>query len=253
MKETPLVSVIMPAYNSEKTIGASIRSVRAQSYENWELLVLDDGSKDGTVALVSALASEDGRIRLMKNPQNMGTARTRNRALKESRGAYIALLDSDDCWKPDKLEKQLEKMQETAADLSYTAYCIVNEAGQRTAEDYMVPEKVDYEALLCQNYIGCSTVMMTREMANNYEFSTEFYHEDYVLWLQMLQDGKKAVGLTEPLLDYCYRPDSRAGNKFASAKYRWRIYRSCLHLPLGKSLRYLTKYALAGVKKYRRK
>ncbi len=253
MKKMPLVSVIMPAYNAEKTIAASIASVQSQSYENWELLVLDDGSRDGTVSLVSALAAEDGRIRLMKNPQNLGVARTRNRAMKESRGEYIAFLDSDDCWRREKLEKQLKIMEKSAADLSYTAYSIVNEAGQRLWEDYSVPEQLSYEDLLSQNYIGCSTVMLRRELAQSYAFSTEFYHEDYVLWLQLLRDEKKAVGLSESLLDYCYRPNSRAGNKLASAKYRWQIYRGFLKLPLGKSLRYVTKYALAGVKKYRRK
>lgn len=251
-RTAPLVTVVMPAYNAEKTITASIRSVQEQTITDWELLVIDDGSRDCTVAIVGALASEDPRVVLRRNEQNSGTARTRNRALEESRGTYVALLDSDDVWRPDKLEKQIARMKESGADLSYTSYAIVNEAGEKHSEDYLVPETVSYQDLLCQNYLGCSTVMMTRELAKCYRFPTDFYHEDYVMWLQMLRDGKKTVGVTDVLLDYCYRPDSRAGNKFASAKYRWKIYRNYLKLPLFKSAYYLGRYALAGAKKYRR-
>lgn len=248
----PVVSVIMPAYNAEKTIAAAIRSVQAQSMADWELLVVDDGSRDGTCTIVEAIAAEDSRVIFLRNEVNLGAAGTRNRAMELARGQFVALLDSDDYWRPGKLEKQLAHLRQTGADLCYTAYTVVGEDGEPYG-DYPVPETTDFSAMLGENCIGCSTVLMTAELAKAYRFTTEFYHEDYVMWLQMLRDGKKAVGAGEVLVDYTYRPDSRAGNKVASAKYRWRIYRDYLKLPWGKSVCCLGKYALAGLKKYRRK
>lgn len=248
----PAVSVLMPAYNAEKTIAAAIRSVQAQSMADWELLVVDDGSRDGTCGIVEAIAAEDPRVVFLKNEVNLGAAGTRNRALELARGRYVALLDSDDYWRPGKLEKQIAILEKTGAGLCYTAYSVVGENGECYG-DYSVPETTDFSAMLGENCIGCSTVLMTAELAKAYRFTTEFYHEDYVMWLQMLRDGKKAVGAGEVLVDYTYRPDSRAGNKVASAKYRWRIYRDYLKLPWGKSVCCLGKYALAGLKKYRRK
>lgn len=248
----PVVSVIMPAYNAERTIAAAIRSVQEQNAADWELLVVDDGSRDGTCAIVEAIAAEDPRVVFLKNEVNLGVAKTRNRAMELARGQFVALLDSDDYWRPGKLEKQIALLEKTGAGLCYTAYAVVGENGECYG-DYSVPETTDFSAMLAENCIGCSTVLMTAELAKAYRFTTEFYHEDYVMWLQMLRDGKQAVGAREVLVDYTYRPDSRAGNKLASAKYRWRIYRDYLKLPWGKSVCYLTRYALAGLKKYRRK
>lgn len=248
--ENPLVSVIMPAYNAERYIAASIASVMAQTMQAWELIVIDDGSNDGTMQIVQNMAKEDPRIRLCPNESNMGTARSRNRGMDLSRGQYIAFLDSDDIWHPQKLEKQLSCMQETGADLVYTAYAIVDTEGVKQRPDYCVPAYVDINGLLKENVIGCSTVLLNQKASEQFRFQADFYHEDYVLWLQMLQAGCVMAGVQEVLMDYCYRPDSRAGNKWASAKMRWQIYRKYLGMSEWKSARYMLHYALAGVKKY---
>lgn len=251
--DKPLVSVIMPAYNAESYIEAAIVSVQIQTVKNWELLVMDDGSSDHTCAVVEKLAAKDGRVRLMKNPQNMGVAKTRNRALDLAKGAYVAFLDSDDMWVPQKLEKQIARMQEEKADISYCSYALVDWAGNKTRSDYIVPAKIDYKGLLKENVMGCSSVMLSRRVAEKYRFNTDFYHEDYVLWLELLRDGFTAAGCREVLVNWRFIPDSRSFNKRKSAKNRWRIYRHYLKLPLHKCVWLLGNYAIAGLRKYLRK
>lgn len=250
-RKNPQVSVIMPAYNCEKFIEASVRSVMAQTVTDWELLILDDGSSDATWTIVEALAREDNRIRPVKNPQNMGVAKTRNHGIDLSKGAFIAFLDSDDIWHPDKLEKQLQRMEETGADFSYTSYAIVDAEGNRSKNDYLVPEKVTFETLLKENVLGCSTVMLRSSTLENHRFRTDFYHEDYVLWLSLLQAGFKAAGCTQVLTDWRLIIHSRSFNKIKAAKNRWHIYTDYLHLPLHKKLWVFAGYAAASLRKYR--
>lgn len=252
-KNLPLISVVMPAYNAGRYIEAAIRSVQDQTYRNWELLVIDDGSRDETTRIVRDMAREDPRIRLYENPENMGTARTRNRGLDLSRGAYIALLDSDDLWLPGKLQKQYRLALKAQADIVYGSYEIVDEADQTLCRDFLVPERTDYPSLLKNNVIGCSTVLLRSEAIRGFRFTEEFYHEDYVLWLRLLQAGKKAVGVPEICVKYRVHSGGRAANKANSARQRWIIYRDCLKLPMGKSLYYLGCYAMNGLRKYWRR
>ena len=248
-----MISVIMPAYNMERFIETAIRSVMNQTYRDWELLVIDDGSKDATCAIVERLAAEDARIQLIRNEKNMGVARTRNRGFDLCRGDYVALLDSDDVWHPQKLEKQLARMQQTGADLSYCSYALVGETGERVKADYLVPDSIDFEGLLRENVIGCSTVMLTAEVTASYRFTADFYHEDYVLWLELLRAGKKAAGCREVLVDWRYLQNSRSFNKAQAAKNRWKIYRAYLKLPLLKCVAVFGSYATLSLRKYIRK
>ena len=248
----PLVSVIMPAYNAGRFLEEAIRSVMAQTVTNWELLVLDDGSSDDTLMIAQRLAQTDCRIRVLPNENNMGVAKTRNRGLDLCRGEYVALLDSDDLWYPQKLEKQLALMRETGADMSYCAYAIVDADGDKTCADYLVPLTVGFRDLLKQNVIGCSTVMLSADIKEKYRFETDFYHEDYVLWLRLLRDGCKAVGCTQVMAAWRHVENSRSFNKWNAAKKRWRIYREYLHLGFFYSARLLAEYALSGLRKYRK-
>lgn len=250
-KTMPFVSVIMPAYNAERFLEEAVRSVMNQTFQDWELLILDDCATDGTYALAERLAAEDDRITLYKNERNMGVARTRNRGFDLCRGQYVALLDSDDVWHPQKLEKQLERMQETGADLAYTSYSIVDTQGNKVKADFLVPAEVTYEDQLRVNAIGCSTVMLKAELLKNYRFATDFYHEDYVLWIQLLRDGHKAAGCQEVLTDWRYVENSRSFNKAKAARNRWHIYREYLKLPLWKSIRAFGGYAVSSLKKYK--
>lgn len=246
----PLVSIIMPAYNAGSYIEEAVRSVIRQTMTDWELIVLDDGSGDETSAIVKRLAAEDSRITLAPNSENMGVAKTRNRGFDLCTGRYVALLDSDDVWHPDKLEKQLARMAQTDADLSYTSYAIVGADGKKIRGDYLVPEQTTFDDLLKTNVIGCSTVMLAAHIVKEHKFNTDFYHEDYVLWLQLLRSGCKAAGCTEVLVDWRYIQNSRSFNKQKAAKNRWKIYRTYLGLSLPKSIWLFANYGVSGLKKY---
>ncbi len=245
-----LVSVIMPAYNAEDYIEEAIRSVMAQTVTDWELFVLDDGSTDHTCAIVEALEKEDFRVRLLRNEKNLGAANTRNRGFELSRGRYVALLDSDDAWKPEKLETQIALLEKTGADFTYCSYAIVDAKGDPAKGDYIVPVEISFESLLRENCIGCSTVLLKQEVVEKHRFTPNFFHEDYVLWLQLLQAGLRGVGCTQVLASWRYIATSRSFDKKNAAKNRWRIYRDYLKLPLWKSAWAFCGYALAGLKKY---
>lgn len=251
-KAQPLVSVVMAAYNVQAYIQDAIASVQAQTVSDWELLVIDDCSTDGTRELVCTLAEADRRIRLVCNETNQGTAATRNRGFELCRGEFVALLDSDDCWRPEKLEKQLALAKQTGAELIYTSYAIVDDQGKPCGRDYIVPGQTDVDRQLRENVIGCSTVLLRREMVEQFRFSQTYYHEDYVLWLEILRAGYRAVGVMDVLVDYRLHRNSRAFNKQACARRRWHVYRSYMKLSVPKSTVCLIGYMVNGAFKYRR-
>lgn len=249
-KKSPLISIIIPAYNCENYIERAIRSVMEQTYSHWELIIIDDCSSDATVEVAAELAQKDERIRLLKNEENIGVANTRNRGFDLSCGEFVALLDSDDEWYPEKLQCQLDLMVEQEADIGYTSYEIIDVNGDKIKNDYLVPESAEFKALLKENFIGCSTVMLSRRIVNEHRFVKDFYHEDYVLWLDLLQYGYKAVGCRNPLVKWRFIANSRSYDKRKSAKQRWNIYRKHLRLPLLKSGCLFAVYIVRGVIKY---
>ena len=249
---TPLVSVVMPAYNAEAFIAEAIASVQAQTVTDWELLVVDDCSKDGTCRIVSEMAEEDPRIQLIVNEHNMGAAKTRNHGLELCRGEYVALLDSDDYWYPEFLEKLLDCAQRTKADICYCSYSLIDEADNQVCQDFIVPEQTDFQQSMIRNVISCSTVLLTKQIAENHRFPTDVYHEDIALWFSLLRDGAVARGVPEVLAAYRQRANSRAANKLTSACRRWVIYRKYLKLPFAQSVKLLIQYAYYGVMKYKR-
>lgn len=244
------VSVIMPAYNAAAYIEAAVRSVMAQTHTAWELLVIDDGSSDDTCTIVERLMTEDSRIRLHRNACNSGVAVTRNRGLDLCRGEYVAFLDSDDIWHPEKLQKQLTLARQEQASLVYTSYDIMDGDGQSCLKPYIVPPSTDLDHLLKENVIGCSTVLLSAEVATQYRFTPGFYHEDYCLWLEILRDGYRAVGCTERLARWRLIGTSRSFDKRNGARNRWRIYRRHMGFSLLTSCRYFLVYAVRGVRKY---
>ena len=160
-------------------------------------------------------------------------------------------MDSDDLWRPSKLDVQLRLVQATGADIVYSSYAMFDERGKRHYNDFIVKESTSFDNMLRRNEIGCLTALMRRELAQQYRFSEDIYQEDYALWLALLRDGCKAVGIAEVLADYRIRAGSRSFDKFASAKNRWRVYRDFLHLPLGRSAVAMVGYAVNGIIKYR--
>lgn len=247
----PLVSVIMPSYNAEKYLSEAIESVIAQTYSEWELLIIDDGSTDRSSELAEAFAAADRRISFYANPKNIGVAKTRNRGLDLAAGEWIALLDSDDLWHADKLEKQLETAQRTGAQIIYTSYSLFADGyGRKT--DYNVPLFATYDSMLKENVIGCSTVLLHRSVVDGHRFPTGIYHEDYALWLEMLRAGYTAAGCPEVLADWRITESSRSFNKWSAAKNRWIIYRKAEKLPMLKAVEVFAAYAFRGIAKHKR-
>ena len=250
---TPAVTVIMPSYNVAPYIEGSVRSVIAQTFADWELLIIDDCSKDNSYDIACELAASDARIRVLKNEKNSGVSKTRNYGISQARGRFVALLDSDDQWCETKLEKQLALLEKKKAQICYTSYAMQSDRGEKVHNDYIVPDETNYRKMLLTNVIGCSTVILPADIAKKHPFDETYYHEDYVLWLDLMREGCKAVGCPEVLVKYCVRSDSRSAQKMSSAKKRWQIYRKHLKLNFFKSSYYMLRYAAAGLKKYAKK
>lgn len=247
-----LVSVIIPALNAEKYIEKTILSVISQTYPDFELIVIDDGSTDATVSIVETLAKRDARIRLHKNGTNLGVAESRNRGFDLAKGKWVALLDSDDVWHSDKLEKQLALAHSSGADIIYCSYALVDERTGEKVKDYILPEKTTYEDTLKVNIITCTTALLSEEIVKNYRFTSKFYHEDFVFWLELLKKGFRVVGCPEVLADYTLRSDSRSFNKRKSAWERWVVYRKSQKMSFFKSALTFVQYAFYGIRKYKR-
>lgn len=253
LKNTPLVSVIMPAYNASRFIEEAIQSVINQSEKNWELFVIDDCSTDDSFGLAQKLAANDSRIQVLRNDANSGVANTRNRGISLAKGKYIAFLDSDDIWHPEKLERQLTKIANSHAAVCYCSYQIIGATGEKVRADYLVPETAKFEDILKENYIQCSAMLIKAEIVKRHLFNIEFFHEDYILGLDILGSGETAVGCRELLLSWRYLENSRSFNKKKSAMNRWQIYRNYLRLPIYKTLYLFACYTAAGLRKYLRK
>ena len=216
--EFGLISIIMAAYNAEKTIKAAIDSVLKQTYKNWELLVIDDCSCDKTCRIVEEVSNQDKRISLIKNEVNRGVSYSRQRALESSKGQWIAILDSDDMWASQKLEKQIELQQEQEADLLYTGSTFVDTNGGLIDWYLHAPQIMTYKQLLKQNLISNSSALVKKELYLKFYASGDKMHEDFATWLGILKTGVVAYGVDEPLLIYRLDKSSKSGNKVVAAK-----------------------------------
>ena len=194
-ERSPLVSVIMATYNSEEYVRQSIASVREQSEGDWELLVTDDCSTDGTLSHLRELAQDDPRISVLRLDANQGPAVARNNSIENARGRYIAFLDSDDLWRPRKLETQLKFMRASHAPFSYTAYSKIDSEGRFLAERMDVPNSVCYERLLKTCDICCSTVIYDTEHFGKVFMPLLRKRQDYGLWLRLLKSRPRSLAL----------------------------------------------------------
>ncbi len=179
-----LVSIVMPSYNTAQYIKQSIESILAQTYTAWELIIVDDCSTDNTDEAVSEFLS-DTRIRYIKNDRNSGAAVSRNRALREARGKWIAFLDSDDLWMPDKLEKQIEFMEDNGYDFSYTNYEVMDESSQKIMKLVTGPRKIGKYRMYEYCWQGCLTVMYNREAVGVVQIADLKKNNDYAMWLKV--------------------------------------------------------------------
>ena len=179
-----MISIIMPSYNTANYIEASIESVRHQTYENWELIIVDDCSTDNTDEIVKPLLS-DARIRYLKNEKNSGAAISRNRALREAKGKWIAFLDSDDLWLPEKLEKQVAFMEQNGYHFSYTNYEEINMAGEKTGVRVTGPKRITKTGMFNYCWPGCLTVMYDAETVGLIQIADIKKNNDYAMWLKV--------------------------------------------------------------------
>ncbi len=240
----------MPAYNAEKYIADSIASVLAQSFTDFELIVVNDASSDRTLEICRKFAASDGRIRIICNERNLGVSLTRQKGANAAAADLLCFLDSDDLWLPDKLEQQLAFHLNRECALSFTASSFIDEKNRPYAYILQVPATITYEQLLKQNLISNSSVMIERTIYLEHLILEDQLHEDFVCWLRILEDGYSACGLNQPLLVYRISAASKSGNKLKSALMTWRSYRAS-GLGFGKSLWNLCFYTVNGLKKYK--
>lgn len=244
-----LVSIIMPSYNSALTIVSSIESVQKQMHSNWELLITDDCSTDGTIELVRSYAEMDSRINFFVNEKNSGAGFSRNQSIVRSCGKYIAFLDADDIWLPNKLSEQLSFMEHTGALFSYTGYQKFSDSGM--GGEVIPPETVTHNQLLHGCVIGCLTAMYNAEVLGKQLMPLIRKRQDMGLWLKLLKLCGTAYGMPKVLA--LYRTDSgMSKNKLNAAWYQWRFYRDVVGLSVFKTTWYFFWYALNGFIKYRK-
>ena len=247
----PKISIVTPAYNCEKYLEEAVNSVLAQSFEDWELLIIDDCSKDATWLRMQTLAKKDNRIRIFQNQHNSGSAATRNNGIRQARGEWIAFLDSDDLWRPEKLQRQMSVLRKHPdAAFLFTGSAFIEDDGMTIAHVLHVPEKVSRKKLLKQNVISCSSVLIRRELMLEFPMPEEDgIHEDFATWLAILSKIPCAYGVDEPLLVYRRALASKSGKKGKSAHMNWQTYIKA-GVPTVSRVYYMVSYTLHGLSKY---
>lgn len=248
----PQVSVIMPNFNGDRFLGASIQSVLNQSYQAWELLVIDDGSKDRSLEIVKEFSTRDSRVKLLRTkfPKvAMGPAAARNTGINEAKGRYIAFLDSDDLWLPNKLETQIAFMKSEGAPFSFAWYEVIDEAGEKVGDKRPKVMKVTYRQLLKDCVIGCLTAMYDSELLGKQMINMHPRDRfaDYSLWLKILKITPYAHCVPQTLAQYRLVTGSISANKFKAAEHNWRLLREVEGLSLLPTLYYFSWYAMKGV------
>jgi teichuronic acid biosynthesis glycosyltransferase TuaG len=239
----PLVSVVLPCYNAAHLVGDAIRSVVAQTYSNWELVAVDDGSSDGSWAVLERARSQDTRVRAIRLASNGGVAAARNAGIDASAGELVAFLDCDDVWLPRKLSAQIEVLEaQQEAVAVYSAY-YRRTAGVERMRKVRVPGQVTYERLLSHNVIGCSTAVYRVSRASGLRFHP-IGHEDFAFWLDLLRTtGGVAVGIRKALVIYCVRGESLSSNKLQAARYTWELLRKRERLGMARASWHFVNYA----------
>lgn len=243
----PLVSVVIPAYNCAGTIGKAIDSALEQGVEA-EIIVVDDHSDDILEAALERYIRDLGVIYL-RDPKKLGASGSRNLGVARAKGEYVAFLDADDIWRPGKLVKQLAAMERTGAVLCATARELQDATGRLSGKVIPIKERITYRELLKHNSISCSSVLMKTEVAREFPMHHEDSHEDYIMWLEILQKYGFACGVNEPLLIYSLSNTGKSGSKLKSATMTFKVYRH-MGFSLPKSLVCFASYAFNGVWKY---
>lgn len=226
-----LVSIVTPTYNSAAFIVETINSIRAQTYQNWELLITDDCSTDDTVSIIKKFSEKDDRIKLFILPRNSGAGVARNNSINYAKGRFIAFCDSDDRWLPDKLKIQVESMLLNNSALSYGSYLVCDENGSFTGIEVCL-NKLTYKKILSANFIGCLTAIYDTVKVGKIFMPTIRKRQDWGLWIAVLRKCKVAVGIKQPIAIYRDRQNSISSNKAGLFKFHPVLYKEMLSVPL---------------------
>ncbi|HNY03900.1 MAG TPA: glycosyltransferase family 2 protein [Bacteroidales bacterium] len=245
----PKVSIITPLYNGTAYVADAIRSVVGQTFTDWEMIIADDGSTDHPEPVVASAAGGDPRIRLILLARNSGAASARNAALELATGDFIAFLDSDDTWKPEKLEQQIGFMERNRWAFSFTSYEVMEATGRPAEKIIRAPQRMDYNHYLRNTAIGCLTVMIDRRLTGPFRMPLLRSSHDMALWLELMKRGFDAFGIDEILASYRLVGTSNTANKWKAARDVWKVYRDVERLSLARSITSFAGYAFHAAAK----
>jgi len=234
-----MVSIVIPIYNCEKYILKTLKSVACQTYQDYEVILVNDKSSDRSCDVINDFILGFDTFKLIHLEKNSGAAVAINTGIENASGDYIAFLDSDDAWHTEKLEKQIEFMQNNEYAFTYTAYEKLDENGNNLDEIVAAPKKINYKMMLKANFVGCSTVIYNRKVLGNITFPLLRKRQDYALWLKILKQIKFGYGFDHVLTSYTVRSDSISSNKVTLIKYNWRLFREIENFGLVKSAYYI--------------
>ncbi|WP_104384584.1 glycosyltransferase family 2 protein [Sphingobacterium sp. HMA12] len=245
--QNEIVSIVTPLHNGEQYVAQTIDSVLSQTYQFWELIIVDDCSSDGGPDLVKEYMLRDSRIKLIESDTNSGPAISRNKAIEASNGKYIAFLDSDDLWTNDKLEVQINFMKANNAYFTFSYYDQIAEDGKFIKNVNNLPEKVDYLSSIKSNKIGCLTAVYDVAYFGKVYMEDIAKRQDYTLWLKLLKKVKNAYCVPKILAHYRIRENSVSSNKFKLVKFHWHIYRHIEGHSFIRSLYFISNYILVRI------
>ena len=240
-----LVSIITPSYNSSRFIEECVGSVLSQTYDNWEMLIVDDYSADNSLQILKKY--NDKRIQLIELDKNVGAAESRNVAIRKAKGKYIAFLDSDDLWEPQKLEKQISFIETEDIAFSFSTYQPMSDDESKLYSIIHAPKIVTYSSYLKKTIIGCLTVIIDREKTGSFEMPNIRSSHDMALWLLIMRRGFDAYGLDENLARYRIVSTSNTANKWRAAKDVWMVYRQFEKLSFFYSIWCFLNYAFNAI------
>ena len=244
-----LITIVVPVYNVEKYLPHTLESICGQTYTNLQILLIDDGSTDDSLAVCHKWARQDNRIQVYEQ-ENQGVARTRNKGIQLATGKYVMFLDADDWWDAGKLKEQLLRLRDTGYVLCSTGRELMKADGTGTGRCIPVKEKIRYRDLLAHNSINCSSVLLRREVALEFPMEHDDSHEDYITWLKVVRKYGHATGINRPYLKYRLSQGGKSRNKAKSAIMTYQVYRYVGYGPL-RSACFFLSYALHGIWKYR--
>lgn len=245
------VSIVTPLYNLENYIAECIESVIAQTYNDFEMIIVDDSSSDRGPEIAEMYVKKDHRIKLLRNSKNSGPAVTRNLGIKQATGRYITFLDGDDIWYPQMLQKSIDTIREEKCGFVFASYRRYDENLEPLLSDFIVPERVTYSDILKSNSISCLTAFIDVGRLGKKYMPLIRKRQDMGLWLAYLKEIEYAIGIQEPLAIYRIRKGSLSRNKFSLLKYQWEFYTKFENLNFFQASYYMAHWMFRGFVKYR--